>query len=154
VDRVHTEVARIANKMKAAGKDKVKQEELFNRYQNDLINVATAHAELIMWEAFTSALKTINHDDTRQLLTWLRDLYGFTLLEKNLDWFMINGRLTSQRAEAITDYIDDRLLPRLKPYASDLVDAFELTEPLIRSSLAFGAEQKRRDSTKESMVDA
>jgi len=154
VDRVHTEVARIANKMKAAGKDKVKQAELFNRYQNDLINVATAHAELIMWEAFTSALKTINHEDTRQLLTWLRDLYGFTLLEKNLDWFMINGRLTSQRAEAITDYIDDRLLPRLKPYASDLVDAFELTEPLIRSSLAFGAEQKRRDSKKESMVDA
>jgi acyl-CoA oxidase len=67
---------------------------------------------------------------------------------------MINGRLTSHRAEAITDYIDDRLLPRLKPYALDLVDAFELTEPLIRSSLAFGAEQKRRDSKKESMVDA
>ena len=133
---------------------RAKQEELFNRHQNDLIKVAMAHAELIMWEAFTSALKTITHDDTRQVLTWLRDLYGFTLLEKNIDWFMINGRLTAHRAEAITDYIDDRLLPRLKPYALDLVDAFELTEPLVRSSLAFGAEQKRRDSKKGSMVDA
>ncbi|MGA1201269.1 MAG: acyl-CoA dehydrogenase family protein, partial [Aquiluna sp.] len=54
-DRVHTMVANIANKLKAAGSDKSKQAELFNRYQNDLIKAAKAHAELIMWEAFTSA---------------------------------------------------------------------------------------------------
>lgn len=154
VDRVHTSVAQLANKMKEAGKDKAAQAEMFNRYQNDLINTATAHGELIMWEAFTSAIKTIKHADTVQILTWVRDLYGFTLIEKNLSWYLINGRLTAQRAEAITDYIDGRLLPRLKPHALDLVDAFQLTESLIRSDLAFGAEQKRRDSIKESLAQA
>jgi acyl-CoA oxidase len=61
----------------------------------------------------------------------------------------MNGRLNSHRAEAITEYIDGRLLGRLKPHALDLVDAFGLTEGLIRSDLAFGAESKRRETLKK-----
>jgi acyl-CoA oxidase len=145
-DRVHTMVANLANKLKHSGpKDPVKQAELFNRYQNDLIKAAYAHAELIMWEAFTSGIKTVEDDDSRKVLTWLRDLYGFTVLEENLAWYLINGRLSSHRAEAITDYIDGRLLPRLRPYAKDLVDAFLLTPGLVRTNLA-EAERERQTS--------
>jgi len=140
-DRVHTMVANLANKLKHSGpKDPVKQAELFNRYQNDLIKAAYAHGELIMWEAFTSGIKTVADEDSRKVLTWLRDLYGFTVLEENLAWYLINGRLSAHRAEAITDYIDGRLLPRLRPYAKDLVDAFLLTPGLVRTNLA---EQER-----------
>jgi acyl-CoA oxidase len=140
-DRVHTMVANLANKLKHSGpKDPVKQAELFNRYQNDLITAAYAHGELIMWEAFTSGIKTVEDKDSRKVLTWLRDLYGFTVLEDNLAWYLINGRLSAHRAEAITDYIDGRLLPRLRPYAKDLVDAFLLTPGLVRTNLA---EQER-----------
>lgn len=145
-DRVHTMVANLANKLKHSGpKDPVKQAELFNRYQNDLIKAASAHAELIMWEAFTSGIKTVDDEDSRKVLTWLRDLYGFTVLEENLAWYLINGRLSSHRAEAITDYIDGRLLPRLRPYAKDLVDAFLLTPGLVRTNLA-EAERERQKS--------
>lgn len=145
-DRVHTMVANLANKLKHSGpKDPVKQAELFNRYQNDLIKAAYAHAELIMWEAFTSGIKTVDDEDSRKVLTWLRDLYGFTVLEENLAWYLINGRLSSHRAEAITDYIDGRLLPRLRPYAKDLVDAFLLTPGLVRTNLA-EAERERQKS--------
>ncbi len=143
-DRVHTMVANLANKLKHSGpKDPVKQAEVFNRYQNDLIEAALAHAELIMWEAFTSGLKTIEDEESRTVLTWLRDLYGFTVLENNLSWYLINGRLSAHRAEAITDYIDGRLLPRLRPYAIDLVDAFLLTPGLVRTNLA-EAERERQ----------
>jgi acyl-CoA oxidase len=136
-DRVHTMVANLANKLRTSGpKDPAREAELFNRYQNDLILAATAHGELIMWEAFTDALHTIEDEDTRQVLTWLRDLYGFTVLEENLAWYLINGRLSSHRAEAITDYIDGRLLPRLRPHAISLVDAFLLAPGLVRTSLA------------------
>lgn len=145
-DRVHTSVAQLANAMKAAGKDKVKQAELFNRYQNDLIQVAKAHAELIMWEAFTSALTTIKDKDSRQILTWLRDLYGFTLLEENMAWYLINGRISSSRAEAITEYIDTRLLPRLRPHALSLVDSFKLTPGLVRTNLANDESKRRAES--------
>ena len=149
-DRVHTMVANIANKLKAAGSDKAKQAELFNRHQNDLIKAAKAHAELIMWEAFTSALKTIKDADSLKILTWLRDLYGFTLLEDNLDWYLINGRLSAARAEAITEYIDTRLLPRLKPHAESLVDAFELSPGLVRTTLA--QDEAARQASRKNLV--
>jgi acyl-CoA oxidase len=51
-------------------------------------------------------------------------------------WYLINGRISSSRAEAITEYIDTRLLPRLRPHVISLVDAFELDESLVRSTLA------------------
>lgn len=149
-DRVHTMIARLANELKHSGKkDAVEAERMFNRHQNDLIMAAKAHGELIQWEAFTSALKTIKNPETLKVMTWLRDLFGFTLLEENLAWYLMNGRLNPQRAEAITEYIDGRLLGRLKPHALDLVDAFGLTEGLIRSDLAFGSESKRRETLKK-----
>ena len=149
-DRVHTMIARLANELKHSGKkDPVETERVFNRHQNDLILAAKAHGELIQWEAFTSALKTIKNPETLKVMTWLRDLFGFTLLEENLAWYLMNGRLTSHRAEAITEYIDGRLLGRLKPHALDLVDAFGLTEGLIRSDLAFGSETRRRETLKK-----
>jgi acyl-CoA oxidase len=149
-DRVHTMIARLANELRHSGKkDPVETERVFNRHQNDLILAAKAHGELIQWEAFTSALKTIKNPETLKVMTWLRDLFGFTLLEENLAWYLMNGRLTSQRAEAITDYIDGRLLGRLKPHALDLVDAFGLSEGLIRSDLAFGSETRRRETLKK-----
>ena len=143
-DRVHTMVAALANKLKTSGpKDPEKQAELFNRYQNDLILAAKAHAELITWEAFTTALKKVKDPESLQILTWLRDLYGFGILEENLAWYLINGRLSSSRAEAITEYIDSRLLPRLRPHTISLVDAFGLTPALVRTNLA-QAEAMRR----------
>ena len=150
-DRVHTMVANLANKLKHSGpKDKVKEAELFNRYQNDLILAAKAHAELIMWEAFTSALKTIKDEDSLQILTWLRDLYGFTILEENLSWYLINGRLSGPRAEAITEYIDGRLLPRLRPHVEALVDAFLLTPELVGTNLA--EDEAKRQANKNTLV--
>lgn len=147
-DRVHTMVANLANKLKHQGpKDPIKQAELFNRYQNDLIKAAYAHGELMMWEAFTSGIKTVTDDDSRQVLTWLRDLYGFTVLEDNLAWYLINGRLSAHRAEAITDYIDGRLLPRLRPHAKDLVDAFLLTPSLVRTNLAESERERQEAAT-------
>ena len=150
-DRVHTMIAKLANNLKHSGpKDAQKQAELFNRYQNDLILAAKAHGELILWEAFTSALKTIEDEDSKQILTWLRDLYGFSVLEENLSWYLINGRLSSSRAEAITEYIDTRLLPRLRPHAESLVDAFLLTPGLVRTTLA--ADEKERRATRSQLV--
>merc|ERR1712000_695025 len=72
-----------------------------------------AHGELLQWEAFTDAVNRIEDADTKQVLTWLRDLFGLTLIEKHLSWYLINGRLSNQRAAAVTRYID-RLLENRK----------------------------------------
>jgi acyl-CoA oxidase len=58
--------------------------------------------------------------------------------------------LSSTRAEAITDYIDGRLLPRLRPHAESLVDAFLLTPELVRSTLP--ADERERQQNKAQLV--
>ncbi|QEO09166.1 acyl-CoA dehydrogenase [Protaetiibacter larvae] len=148
-DRVHTAVAELAAKLRPASKlSAVDAAALFNRYQNDLITTARAHGELLQWEAFTRALAQVPEGDTRQVLTWLRDLFGLGLIEKDLAWYLVHGRLSGKRAEAITAYIDDRLLPRIREHALSLVAAFGLTPELVRAPNASGNEQRRQDEAR------
>jgi acyl-CoA oxidase len=149
-DRVQTMVASLAARLRGASRlSPAAAADLFNRNQNELIEAAKAHAELLQWEAFTEALAGIEHAPTRRVLTWLRDLFGLTLIEKNLAWYLIHGRLSAGRATAITRYIDDRLLPRLRPQALDLVRAFGFTQDHRRAPLSSGAEQVRQDEARE-----
>jgi acyl-CoA oxidase len=148
-DRVETMVAAIAGRLKNAGSLSPEAgAKLFNDNQNELIEAAYAHAELLEWEAFSERLATIEHPGNKQVLTWLRDLFGFTLIEKHLAWYLINGRLSASRAEAITDYIDDRLLPRLRPHAVALTDAFQFAPEHLRAPIASGAERERQDEAR------
>ena len=145
-DRVQTMVAEIAGRLKNAGKlPKMEAAQLFNSNQNALIEAARAHGELLQWEAFTDGVEAIEDEGTKQVLTWLRDLFGLGLIEKNAAWYLIHGRISAQRAQAITAYIDDRLLPRLREHALPLVAAFEFTPELIGAPIALGREKERQD---------
>lgn len=146
-ERVQQMVADIAGRLRAAGKDKVLGEKLFNENQAELIEAARAHGELLQWEAFTDAVRRIDDADTRQVLTWLRDLFGLSLIEKHLAWHMINGRLSMQRAAAVSSYID-RLCTRLRPHALELVQAFGYEPEHVRAPIASGIEQQRQDEAR------
>lgn len=153
-DRVETMVAELAGKLRPASKlPKADAAALFNRHQNALIETARAHGELLQWEAFTEALDHVEHAGTRQVLTWLRDLFGLGLIEKNLAWYVIHGRLSDHRAQAITDYIDDRLLPRLRPHALALTDAFEFAPEHVRAEIATGVERERQEEARAYYAD-
>ncbi|MDF2574585.1 MAG: acyl-CoA dehydrogenase [Agromyces sp.] len=147
-DRVETMVAEIAGRLRDARKlPKADAAAAFNRNQNELIEAARAHAELLQWEAFTRALEQTTDPGTKQVLTWVRDLFGLGLVEKHLAWYLIHGRLSPQRAQAVTAYID-RLLERLRPHAQDLVDAFGYKPEHLRAKIASGAEQERQDEAR------
>lgn len=144
-DRVQQMIADIAGRLRPASK--LSREEaaaLFNENQAELIEAARAHGELLQWEAFTDAINRVSDDNTRQVLTWLRDLFGLQLIEKHLAWYLINGRLSTQRAAAVSSYID-RLCVRLRPHAQDLVDAFGYGPEHIRASIATGVEDDRQN---------
>ena len=148
-DRVHSMVAEVADHLKHSSK--LPPEEaaaLMNKHQSALIDAAWAHAELVVWEAFTHAVDRLDEGPNKQVMRWLRDLHGFTLIEKHRDWYLMKGRLSAHRAEAITDYINHRLLPRLRPHALDLVDSFGLTENLIRAPIAVGEEHERQEEAR------
>src|SRR5690606_37328909 len=124
---------------------------IFNANQAELIEAARAHAELLQWEAFSDGVNRFEDAGTRQVLTWLRDLFGLSLIEKHLAWQLINGRLSAQRAAAVSRYID-RLCLRLRPHAQDLVDAFGFGPEHVRAPIASGAEQMRQDEARAHYV--
>jgi acyl-CoA oxidase len=143
--RVQQMVADIAGRLRPASKlSREDAAALFNENQAELIEAARAHGELLQWEAFTDAINGVGDDGTRPVLTWLRDLFGLQLIEKHLAWYLINGRLSAQRAAAVSSYID-RLCVRLRPHAQDLVDAFGYGPEHIRASIATGVEDDRQN---------
>ncbi|MCU1447395.1 MAG: acyl-CoA dehydrogenase [Cryobacterium sp.] len=148
-DRVETMIAGVAQALRNATKlPKKEAADLFNSHQNELIEAARAHAELLQWEAFTRAVESTTHAGTRQVLTWLRDLFGLRLIEEHAAWYLINGRLSGKRAQAVTAYID-RIIARLRPHAVDLVDAFGYAPEHLRAPIASGAERERQVEARE-----
>nr|NLD41134.1 acyl-CoA dehydrogenase [Actinomycetales bacterium] len=148
-DRVETMVESVALSLRgvrrASGDEQVA---VFNAHQDELIAAARAHAELLQWEAFTAALERAEDPQTRRILTRLRDLFGLTLIEQNLAWYLINGRMTSQRAQTVTSYVN-RILLKLRPHARDLVDAFGYGPEHLRATIATGIEAERQREVHE-----
>ncbi|WP_028045277.1 acyl-CoA dehydrogenase [Cellulomonas sp. URHE0023] len=148
VDRVETMVAEIAQALRPAQKASPQEAAaLFNAHQHELVEAAKAHAELVQWESFTAALERVTDPSTRQILTWVRDLFGLSLIERHLTWYLLNGRLSAGRARTVTSYID-RLLTRLRPHAQSLVDAFGYEQVHLRAPIASGAEAGRQDEAR------
>ena len=148
-DRVETMVAEIGTALRPAMKaPKAEAARRFNEQQHVLVEAAKAHADLLLWEAFTAGLATVTDPGTRRVLTWLRDVYGLTAIERNLAWYLMHGRLSAGRARTVTSYVD-RLLTRLRPHAQDLVDAFGYAPEHVRAVIASGVEAQRQDEARE-----
>ncbi|MEL5991857.1 acyl-CoA dehydrogenase [Microbacterium phosphatis] len=144
-DRVQQMVADVAGRLRNASKlGPEAAAALFNENQVELLEAARAHGELLQWEAFTDIVASIEDPGTKEVLGWLRDLFGLSVIEKHLAWYLIHGRLSGQRASAVTRYID-RLCLRLRPHAQDLVDAFGHAPEHVRAPIASGAERARQD---------
>ncbi|MFT4137099.1 acyl-CoA dehydrogenase [Microbacterium sp.] len=147
-DRVERMVADLAARLRPAAKASPEEAAiLFNANQAELIEAARAHGELLQWEAFSDAVASVDDPGTRQVLTWLRDLFGLTLVERHLAWYLVNGRLSAQRAATVSRYVD-RLCLRLRPHAQDLVDAFGFAPEHVRAPIASGAERERQDEAR------
>ncbi|MGN6218164.1 MAG: acyl-CoA dehydrogenase family protein [Microbacterium sp.] len=146
--RVQQMVADVAGALRPASKlSPADAAALFNSHQAELIEAARAHGELLQWEAFTDGIHRVSDEGTAQVLTWLRDLFGLHLIEKHLAWYLINGRLSTQRAASVSRYID-RLTARLRPHAQDLVDAYGFAPEHVRAPIASGAERERQDEAR------
>ena len=146
VEEMVEEIALALRAVRNEGNEKAAA--VVNEHQHRLIEAARASAELAQWDSFTEALDRVPHGATRRVLTRLRDLYGMTLIERDLAWYLINGRLSVQRASVVSGYVD-RLLAKIRPHARDLVDAFGLSDAVLRAPIALGVEAKRQEETRE-----
>ncbi|EYR64307.1 acyl-CoA dehydrogenase [Actinotalea ferrariae CF5-4] len=148
-DRVETMVEELAQAVRPAQKaPRDVAADIINENQHAMIEAARAHADLLLWEGFTAGLAKVEDEGTKQVLTWLRDLFGLTVIERNLAWYLIHGRLSAGRARSVSSYVE-RLLRRLRPHAQDLVDAFGLAPEHVRAEIATGVEAQRQDEARE-----
>ncbi|WP_125772898.1 acyl-CoA dehydrogenase [Antribacter gilvus] len=148
-DRVATMVEEVAMGLRPALKaDPAVAQEIFDNHQVQLIEAAKAYADLLRWEAFTDALPKVPDAGTREVLTWLRDIFGLTLVERNLAWYLLHGRLSATRAQTVTSSID-RLLKKIRPHVVDLVDAWGYGPEHLRAPIASGAEKARQDEARD-----
>ncbi|GAA1673363.1 acyl-CoA dehydrogenase [Citricoccus zhacaiensis] len=148
-DRVRTKTGAVAQAlMPVARKSQAEQAATFNLHQADLIDAARNHGELLEWEAFTRAVEQIEDDHTRQVMTWMRNLFALRVIEDDLGWFLETGRISPQRARTLRTYIN-RLAARLRPYAQTLVDAFGYEQEHLRMDIATGDEARRQDEAAE-----
>lgn len=145
-ERVESLISEVAMELREAKKNG-NQAEVFNSEQSKLIEAAKAHGQLLQWEAFTAGLENILDTETKQVVTWVRDLFGLHLIEENLAWYVINGQLSAQRAHALTAYVD-RLILRLRPHAQNLVDAFGYGPEHLRAEIATGVEAERQSEAR------
>ncbi|GAA1492726.1 acyl-CoA dehydrogenase [Curtobacterium herbarum] len=145
--RVETMVTEIGMRLRTAGKDRARAAVLLNRSQHELIEASKAHAELMQWDAFTDAIADVPPGDTRTVLVWLRDLFALGLIEQHLDWHLLHGRLSAQRARAVSAYVD-RLVARIRPVVPQLIESFGYEPEHLRSPIAAGDEQARQDEAR------
>jgi acyl-CoA oxidase len=89
----------------------------------------------------------VEHEPTRALLAALRDVYGLSVIEGELAWFLVRGRLGAQRARAVSTTLD-ALLTELRPAAVDLADAFGYEQGHLRAAVATGAERRRQEEAR------
>lgn len=135
-DRAEAMVAEAASALRLVGSVPAERAAvMLNARQHALIAAARAHGEALQWDAFTTALRRVDDPGTRQVLGWVRDLFGLSVIERNLGWYLANGRLSAGRARAVTAAVD-RLLTRLRPHAQDLVDAFGFAPEHVRAAIA------------------
>ncbi|MFD2675249.1 acyl-CoA dehydrogenase family protein [Gulosibacter bifidus] len=144
--RVEDEIAEIGTYLaRFVKKTPAERADALNSQQDRLIRAARCYAELIQWEAFTRKLESFDATtDDHKVMCWLRDLYGLGLINRDLDWYLLSGRLTVKRARLVGSYID-RLVSRLRPLAQQLVDAFGYGPEHLRAVIASGAEQQWQD---------
>ncbi|GAA3285931.1 acyl-CoA dehydrogenase [Nesterenkonia halobia] len=148
-DRVRQMVADVASALRSTAKlGPAEKAEAFNEHQHEIIAAASAHADLLLWESFTEALETVEHEDTRTVLTWLRDIHALSTIEQHLDWHLLHGRISAQRARTLTPYLN-RLLARVRPYARQIAESFGYTADHLRMEVASGAEAERQAEAAE-----
>jgi len=108
--------------------------EVFSRCQDHVIGLARAHAERIVLESFLTKVDNMPDGPNKLALNLLCDLYALSEIERDRAWWMEHGRLSTERAKAITRAVDT-LCRDLRPHAVTLVTAFGVPDELLTQEI-------------------
>jgi acyl-CoA oxidase len=113
--------------------------EVFNQVQDHLLEVAKAHVDRVVLEAFVSGVERSGDP----LLSKVCDLYALSTIEIHKGWFLEHQRFTPARAKGVTAMVNE-LLRQLRPHARELVDAFAIPDEWLACAV-LREEPRRQD---------
>jgi acyl-CoA oxidase len=122
-------LAGVARRLKRGIDEGMNPGEVFSLVQDHVIHAARAHVERLVLEAFVDKTAAMEDGDNKVALNLLCDLFALSTIEADRGWFMEHGRLSSQRAKAISREVDE-LCRKVRPIARELVDAFAVPAEL------------------------
>lgn len=130
-------VSGVARRLKRGVDNGMNPGEVFSRVQDHVIGAAKAHMERQVLEAFVEKCRSLPDGDLKVAMNLLCDLHALAGIEADRAWWMEHGRLTAQRAKAISREVSD-LCRKVRPLAGDLVDGFGVPEEMLRSPELIG----------------
>ena len=104
--------------------------EAFNDCQVHLLSLAQSYCERVVVKAFNQAVLDCKDPSLRDALEPLRALYGLSVLEENIGWYLENGYFESSKAKAIRKEVN-ALCGQVRQQAIHLVDAFGIPENCV-----------------------
>ncbi len=110
---------------------------VFSQVQDHVIAVASAHVERLVLEAFVERVRGLPDGDEKVALGLLCDLFALCTIEDDRAWFMEHGRLSVQRSKTMRREVND-LCRKVRAVAVDLVDAWNVPKPMLRSPELLG----------------
>jgi acyl-CoA oxidase len=123
----------LARRLRRASRDNAF--DVFNAAQDHVLHAARAHVDRVVLEAFVAAVDRCDDPEATTLLDQVCDLYALSTIEADRAWFLEHGRLTPQRAKAVSQAVNE-LCGRLRPHARALVDAFGIPETWLTAPIA------------------
>ncbi|MDP3966770.1 MAG: acyl-CoA dehydrogenase family protein [Nocardioides sp.] len=124
----------VARRLKRGMDNGMNPGDVFSRVQDHVIGAARAHVERLVLEAFVERTAALEDGPEKVALNLMCDLYALSTIEADRAWWMEHGRLTSQRAKAISREVND-LCRKVRPIARDLVDALGVPDEMLRAEI-------------------
>ena len=135
IHREKTILASAARRIKKLVDSGLEPYDAFNVVQHQMIDVAQAYLERIVLEQFQEAIKTVEDEKSKEILTKLYQLYALSQIEKNKAWYLEDGYMEAVKTKAVRKIVN-QLCWDIRPDAVALVNAFDIPESCLAAPIA------------------
>jgi len=134
--REKTTLASAARRLKKLIDSGLDSYDAFNVTQHQMVDVARAWLDRIIFEQFQIAVKKIDDQNVRAALTRLQQLFALSVIEQNKGWFLEDGYMEAVKTKAIRKMVN-QLCWDIRKDAVPLVDAFDIPDTCLSAPIAF-----------------
>ncbi len=135
--REKTTLASAARRLKRLVDSGLDAYDAFNVAQHQMVDVANAWLEKIIFIQFRMAVDEIEDESIKASLRRLQQLFALSVIEANKGWYLEDGYMEAVKTKAIRKMVN-QLCWDIRKDAVPLVDAFNIPESCLAAPIAFG----------------